>query len=113
MSTKSLNEQVSDVMNERSTKNAKRTKLVKLGLMPHEVELLLSMQRTAKHSGTDFDFSKLTFGVEIESYHYTRESLISAGTANGLQVRSEGSTTTRATSKSFLIRLCRAITPTK
>lgn len=41
MSTKSLNEQVSDVMNERSTKNAKRTKLVKLGLMPHEVELLL------------------------------------------------------------------------
>jgi hypothetical protein len=90
MSTKSLNEQVSDVMNERSTKSAKRTKLVKLGLMPHEVELLLSMQHTAKRSGTDFDFSKLTFGVEIESYHYTRESLISAGTANGLQVRSEG-----------------------
>ena len=90
MSTKSLNEQVSDVMNERSSKNVKRTKLVKLGLMQHEVELLLSMQRTAKRSGTDFDFSKLTFGVEIESYHYTRESLIAAGVQNGLQVHSEG-----------------------
>ena len=90
MSTKSLNEQVSDVMNERSSKNVKRTKLVKLGLMQHEVELLLSMQRTAKRSGTDFDFSKLTFGVEIESYHYTRESMIAAGVQNGLQVHSEG-----------------------
>lgn len=90
MSTKSLNEQVSDVMNERSSKNVKRTKLVKLGLMQHEVELLLSMQRSAKRSGASFDFSKLTFGVEIESYHYTRESLIAAGVQNGLQVHSEG-----------------------
>lgn len=90
MSTKSLNEQVSDVMNERSSKNVKRTKLVKLGLMQHEVELLLSMQRSAKRNGTSFDFSKLTFGVEIESYHYTRESLIAAGVQNGLQVHSEG-----------------------
>ena len=89
MGTKSLNEQVSDVMNERSSKNVKRTKLVKLGLMQHEVELLLSMQRTAKRSGTDF-VSKLTFGVEIESYHYTRESVIAAGVQNGLQVHSEG-----------------------
>lgn len=90
MSTKSLNEQVSDVMNERSGKTIKRTKLLKLGLMPHEVELLLSMQKTATRSGKSFDFSKLTFGVEIESYNYTRQSLVDAGTANGLQVRSEG-----------------------
>lgn len=90
MNTKSLNEQVSEVMNERSGKNAKRTKLLKLGLMPHEVELLLSMLAAPTRSGNKFDFSKLTFGVEIESYHYTRQSLIDAGTANGLQVCSEG-----------------------
>lgn len=90
MNTKSLNEQVSEVMNERSSKSVKSTKLLKLGLMPHEVELLLSVSHVSRTTGKSFDFSKLTFGVEIESYHYTRDALIAASTTNGLQVHSEG-----------------------
>ena len=38
----------------------------------------------------EFDFSKLTFGVEIECYNFYRNSLIEVGRNNGLSVRSEG-----------------------
>lgn len=86
---KSLNEQVSDILNEKTSYQAKRNKLVKLGLSRDEVAILFA--NFAKGvSVTGFDFSKLTFGVEIECYHCNRLSLIEQGSANGLSIRSEG-----------------------
>ena len=90
MNKKSLNECINDVMNEMSSRTEKRSKLIKLGLCEHEVRMLIaSLGKLPTHKG-GFDFSKLTFGVEIECYNVLRDMLIEASTANGLQVRSEG-----------------------
>lgn len=88
---KSLNECISDVMNEQGTRTEKRTKLIKLGLCEHEIAMLLNAfcTPTTRRKG-EFDFSKLTFGVEIECYNVLRQSLIEKGAEKGLQVRSEG-----------------------
>ena len=90
MNTKSLNECINDVMNEKSSRTEKRTKLIKLGLCEHEIKMLIASVSTPSASKGGFSFSKLTFGVEIECYNVIREMLIEASTANGLQVRSEG-----------------------
>ena len=90
MNTKSLNECINDVMNEKSSRTEKRTKLIKLGLCEHEIKMLIaSLGSTPTHKGV-FDFAKLTFGVEIECYGVIRQFLIEKGTAKGLQVQSEG-----------------------
>src|SRR5574344_489373 len=90
MNTKSLNECINDVMNEKSSRTEKRTKLIKLGVCEHEIKMLIaSLGPTPTHKGV-FDFAKLTFGVEIECYGVIRQFLIEQGTAKGLQVHSEG-----------------------
>ncbi len=84
---KSLNEQIADVMNMNASNNVKRNELIKLGLDATEVYLLLT-SKAWQSSG--FDFSKLTFGVEIECTNVMRNDLIINGTRKGLSVRSEG-----------------------
>lgn len=70
---KSLSESINDVLNEKSTRTEKRSKLVKLGLCDHEVIMLLNqVAPIAPRRKGAFDFSKLTFGVEIECYNFTR-----------------------------------------
>ena len=88
---KSLSECISDVMNNKGSRTEKRTELIKLGLCEHEVVMLLNqVAPIAPRRKGAFDFSKLTFGVEIECYNFTRQSLIEKGADKGLQVRSEG-----------------------
>ena len=84
---KSLNEQINDVMTMNVSNNVKRNELIKLGLDATEVYLLLN---TKAWQGSGFDFSKLTFGIEIEAYNFTRANLIDNSTRKGLSVRSEG-----------------------
>jgi len=84
---KSLNEQINDIMTMNVSNNVKRNELIKLGLDATEVYLLLN---TKAWQGAGFDFSKLTFGVEIECYNVVRNDLILNGTRKGLSVRSEG-----------------------
>lgn len=84
---KSLNEQINDVMTMNVSNSVKRNELIKLGLDATEVYLLLN---TKAWQGAGFDFSKLTFGVEIEAYNIVRNDLIEKGTRKGLAVRSEG-----------------------
>ena len=84
---KSLNEQIADVMTMNASNATKRNELIKLGLDATEVYLLLN---TKAWQGSGFDFSKLTFGVEIEAYNFTRANLIDNSTRKGLSVRSEG-----------------------
>lgn len=89
MNTKSLNELVNEVMNDNSSRAQKRNELIKLGLLEHEVRILLRTASTGVRKG-EFDFSKITFGVEIECYNVIRQQLIDTANAKGLQVRSEG-----------------------
>ena len=83
---KSLNEKINDVMNAKVSDRAKKRNLVKLGLRAHEIDFIFAQ---AKVQVGDFDFSKITFGVEIECVGFTRQSLIAAAATNGLEVRSE------------------------
>lgn len=84
---KTLNEQINDIMKADMSDRSKSNALVKLGLSKRDVKVLLSIKTIVP---TDFDFSKITFGVEIECYNFARQQLITAASANGLQVRSEG-----------------------
>ena len=91
MSTKSLSEQVNEVLNKECGIVAKRNELIKLGLCEHEVRIMLAGSAKGKtYSGSEFNFAKLTFGVEIECYNVSRIQLIEEAAASGLRVRSEG-----------------------
>ena len=83
---KSLSENIKSIMDAKVSDRTKKRSLIKLGLRQHEVEFIFAQ---AKVQGSGFDFAKLTFGVEIEAYGFTRQSLISAAAANALTVRSE------------------------
>lgn len=83
---KTLNEQIADIMKADMTSRKKSNALIKLGLTKRDVQNLLSIKAVLPG---DFDFSKITFGVEIEAYNFTRRSLIDAANALGLEVRSE------------------------
>ena len=84
---KSLNEKINDVMTSGMSNRQKQNELVKLGLQPHEVYLMLN---TKAWQTSGFDIQKLTFGVEIECYNVERADLIDEASLRGLQVRSEG-----------------------
>jgi len=90
MSTKSFSEQVNEVLNKECGNTAKRNELIKLGLCSHEITMLLATVTPTRVRKGEFDFSKITFGVEIECYNVIRQDLIENATANGLQIRSEG-----------------------
>lgn len=87
---KSLNECISDVMTAKSTKASKRRELIKLGLCEHEITMMLGAIVVERKERSKFDFRSLTFGVEIECYNITRDSLINYANAKGLQIQSEG-----------------------
>lgn len=78
---------VADVMNMNVSNAIKHRELIKIGLDAIEASILLNSKAW---QGTGFDFSKLTFGVEIECYNVIRTNLIEKGTRKGLSVRSEG-----------------------
>lgn len=84
---KSLSEQITDVMTSSMSNSQKQNELVKLGLLPHEVYLML---HTKAWQASGFDITKLTFGVEIECYNVDRTDLIYEAHLNGLEVHSEG-----------------------
>ena len=90
MNNKSLTEQVNEVLNKECGNNEKRNELIKLGLCDHEVRMLLASVTPVRVRKGEFDFTKLTFGVEIECYNVVRSELIETATASGLQIRSEG-----------------------
>lgn len=85
---KSLNEQVSEILNTKSSKSVKQVSLVKLGLMPYEISLLLDSIKSTPRAAK-FNASRLTFGVEIESYNFTRDQLISVVSARHISIQSE------------------------
>ena len=97
---KSLSENIKSIMDAKVSDRTKKRSLIKLGLRQHEVEFIFAQ---AKMQGSGFDFAKLTFGVEIEAYGFTRQSLINAAATKGLEVRSESYNHEDTTTKRFKI----------
>ncbi len=90
MNTKSFADCINEVLNKSVNNTEKRHELIKMGLCEHEVRFLLSRTAPSRTRKSEFDFSKITFGVEIESYNFSRSDLIGNAEAKGLSVRSEG-----------------------
>lgn len=86
-SGKTLNERINEVMSKGSM-TSKRYELIKLGLTAGDINYIFS-KYDAQIKKSQFDFSKLTFGVEIECYHCDRYSLIEQANSKGLTVQSE------------------------
>lgn len=85
---KTLNEQVNEIVNSKGSKTAKSISLVKLGLTPYEIKLMLGNVNVSKK--TKFNANLLTFGVEIECYNVIRNVLINEVSQRNVSIQSEG-----------------------
>ena len=89
MNTKSLNEQIAEVMNnKKATTEQKHISLVKLGLQKYEISLLLNIK--PQRAPRPLTAMQLTFGVEIETYNVNQSAMLERAGANGLPIRYEG-----------------------
>ena len=89
MDTKTLNEQVAEVMNnKKTTTEQKHISLVKLGLQRYEISLLLNIK--PQRAPRPMTAMQLTFGVEIETYNVNRDLMVSQAAFNDLPIRYEG-----------------------
>lgn len=84
--TKTLNEQISEVLTAKMSKRAKKAAIVKLGISERNADQLIYLSE----KNAPFDAIALTFGVEIECFNITREALIAAATSRRINVHSEG-----------------------
>lgn len=85
---KTLNEQVKDIMNGNDSKAKKTISLIKLGITPYEIKLMLGATQVS--SKVKFNANQLTFGVEIECYNVLRTSLINEVHQRNVSIQSEG-----------------------
>lgn len=85
---KSLKEQVDEIVKSNASKQTKSVSLVKLGLSPYEVNLLLGSIKVEK--GCKFNVNTLTFGVECETYNVIRDELIREVGQRNIAIQSEG-----------------------
>lgn len=85
---KTLKEQVDEIVKSNKSKQTKSVSLVKLGLSPYEVTLLLGSIKVQK--GCKFNANNLTFGVECETYNVLRDALIREVEQRNIAIQSEG-----------------------
>lgn len=85
---KTLKEQVEEIVKSNKSKQTKSISLVKLGLSPYEVSLLLGSIKVQK--GCKFNANTLTFGVECETYNVIRDVLIREVEQRNISIQSEG-----------------------
>ena len=85
---KTLKEQVDEIVKSNKPKQAKSISLVKLGLLPYEVSLLLGSIKVQKKC--KFNANTLTFGVECETYNVVRDALIREVEQRNISIQSEG-----------------------
>lgn len=85
---KSLKEQVEEIVKSNKSKQTKSVSLVKLGLTPYEIRLLLGSIKVQKNC--KFNANTLTFGVECETYNVLRDALIREVEQRNISIQSEG-----------------------
>lgn len=81
---KTLREQVQEIVEKKSSIRRKQIDLIKLGLTKSDIDVILSSIKVGK-----FDFSKLTFGVEIECYNCNRYELENKCSEKGVDCQSQ------------------------
>ena len=81
---KTLREQVQEIVEKKSSIRSKQIDLIKLGLTKSDIDVILSSIKVGK-----FDFSKLTFGVEIECYNCNRYELENKCSEKGVDCQSQ------------------------
>lgn len=84
--TKSLTEQVNDILKSRMSANKKREAIVKLGVTPYEAQCIVRAWMPAPTPRSQRPEFTYTFGVEIECVGCEFSAFTSTATANGLQV---------------------------
>jgi len=84
--TKTLNEQISEVLTAKMSKRAKKAAIVKLGISERNADQLIYLSE----KNAPFDAIALTFGVEIECFNIERDALIQAAQRKSVSVHSEG-----------------------
>lgn len=82
---KTLKEQVTEIMSGKDSKQTKAISLVKLGITPYEIRLMLGCVSTAK----GFNVNTLTFGVEIECYNVRRNDLLQEAERRNIAIYSQ------------------------
>lgn len=82
---KTLNEQINEIKNAKTTRTEKRFSLAKLGLIESDIQIILSSLPKPEHK----ERFAYTFGVEIECL-VPRSSVITRAQANNLQIAYEG-----------------------
>lgn len=85
---KTLKEQVDEIVKSNKSKQTKSVSLVKLGLSPYEVSILLGSIKVQR--GCKFNANTLTFGVECETYNVVRDALIREVEQRSISIQSEG-----------------------
>lgn len=85
---KTLKEQVDEIVKSNKPKQTKSVSLVKLGLSPYEISLLLGSIKVQK--GCKFNANTLTFGIECETYNVLRDALIREVEQRNISIQSEG-----------------------
>lgn len=96
---KTVREMVQDIMKERTTKEIKREKLLKIGLTENDISTLFFTERMVRRQGLKAAaadrarrqlLASYTFGVEIECYNARPETIGNIATRHGLDFRHEG-----------------------
>jgi hypothetical protein len=82
---KTLKEQVTEIMSGKDSKQTKAISLVKLGITPYEIRLMLGSVSTAK----GLNVNTLTFGVEIECYNVRRNDLLQEAARRNIAIYSQ------------------------
>lgn len=84
---KTFKEQVDEIVKSSVSKQTKSVSLIKLGLTPYEVKVLLGSVEVSKNY--KFNANTLTFGVEIETYNVLRDALIREVGQRSISIHSE------------------------
>lgn len=88
-----------DIMKERTSKETKREKLLKIGLAENDISTLFFTERMVRRQGQKAAaadrarrqlLASYTFGVEIECYNARPETIGNIATRHGLDFRHEG-----------------------
>lgn len=85
---KTLKEQVDEIVKSGKSRQTKSVSLIKLGITPYEIKLLLGSIKVQK--GCKFNANTLTFGVECETYNVVRDALIREVEQRNISIQSEG-----------------------
>lgn len=86
MKNMSLNEQIQNIIKSDKSYTSKRSDLLKIGLRPCDAELVLYSSGVERNP---FNATRLSFGVEIECFGPSRETIMDAFSSRSVAIESQ------------------------